>query len=140
MQANQRHRPRRGAAACELAILLPFLALMFAVAVDFCRVFYTTQIVMGCAQAGARYASGWATCGTGVSATEAAKQAAVAEGTSLDPPLTPSNVTVDVTANNARVTVTYVFQTLTSYPGVSGPVTVTRAVTMPLAPKAPGAP
>jgi Flp pilus assembly protein TadG len=131
---------RRGAAACELAILLPFLALMFAVAVDYCRVFYYTQTVEGCAEAGALYASGAATRGPAVSAADAARQAALAEGVSLDPPLTAENVTVNITGSTASVTVTYVFQTLTSYPGASGPVTLTRTVTMPVMPRAPGAP
>ena len=36
---------RPGVAATELAIWLPFLVLMFAVAVDFCRIYFTTQTV-----------------------------------------------------------------------------------------------
>jgi Flp pilus assembly protein TadG len=139
MRRSTGHR-RRGAAACELAILLPFLALMFAFAVDYCRVFYYTQTVEGCAHAGALYASGAATRGPGVSATDAARQAAVAEGVSLNPPLAAENVSVSITGSTASLTVTYVFQTLTTYPGASGPVTLTRTVTMPLLPKAPGAP
>ena len=52
-----KNRIRRGVAAAELAILLPFLVLMFGVAVDFCRVFYASQTVQNCAYAGALYAS-----------------------------------------------------------------------------------
>src|SRR5437867_2520346 len=49
-----RHR-RRAVAAVELAIVLPFLAFMFCVAVDFCRIFYYTQIVTTGARNGALY-------------------------------------------------------------------------------------
>jgi hypothetical protein len=113
---------------------------MFAVAVDYCRVFYYTQTVEGCAHAGALYASGAATPSPGVSPTDAAKKAAAAEGASLSPPLTADNVAVNITSTTATVTVTYVFQTLTTYPGASGPVTLTRTVTMPVVPTGTGGP
>ena len=86
-------RQRRGAAAYELAILLPFLALMFAVGADYCRIFYYSQTVTGCAHAGALYASGTARRDPSVTPADAAKQAALAEGASLDPPLRPEDVT-----------------------------------------------
>src|SRR5437899_12006503 len=85
---------RPGAAATELAILLPFLALMFVVAVDFCRVFFQAQTVQGCARAGALYASGAVPGDPSLSAADAAVQAAVAEGTSLNPPVAAADVTV----------------------------------------------
>ncbi len=138
MRVRRRRERRRGAAACELAILLPFLALMFAIAADYCRIFFYSQTVEGCAHAGALYASGFATGRTGVSAADAAKQAAVAEGASLSPPLTADSVTVTFTDTTATVTVTYVFQPITGYAGPGGPVTLTRTVTMPLAPQPPG--
>src|SRR5437868_11657545 len=50
---------RRGTAAAELAICLPFVALLFTVAVDFCRLYNQTQIVQGCAEAAAFYAAGY---------------------------------------------------------------------------------
>src|SRR5690349_621521 len=53
-------RARRGAAAAELAVCLPFIALLFAVTVDFCRLYYYTQTLHGCAEAGAEYAAGYA--------------------------------------------------------------------------------
>lgn len=46
--------PRRpGAAVAELAVLLPFLVLLFFVAVDYCRIFYFTLTVENCARNGA---------------------------------------------------------------------------------------
>jgi Flp pilus assembly protein TadG len=125
---------RPGAAAVELAILLPFLALMFLVSVDFCRVFYYTQTLQGCAEVGALYASGTAQPPPNTSATDAATQAALAEGTLLSPALTSSNVSVSVTGNSATVTVTYGFQTLVPYPGLARTLTLTRTATMTMAP------
>ena len=49
---------RRGAAATELALFLPFLALLFFVAVDYARAFRAAQVIDGCARTGALYASG----------------------------------------------------------------------------------
>jgi len=48
---------RRGAAAVELALLLPLLAVLFGMGVDFARVFYFSQIVENGARNGALYAS-----------------------------------------------------------------------------------
>src|SRR4051812_16370068 len=56
-----RHRPRRatrpGAAALELALLLPFLAFLFVIAIDWSRVFYYSLVVDNCARNGAVYSS-----------------------------------------------------------------------------------
>src|SRR5437764_14318987 len=49
---------RRGALAAELAILLPFVSIMFLIALDFCRLFYCSQTVQNCAECAALYASG----------------------------------------------------------------------------------
>src|SRR5262245_40355387 len=48
-------RRRRGAAVAELAIVLPLLAFLFLIAVDYCRIFYYSQIVANCARNGALY-------------------------------------------------------------------------------------
>ncbi len=126
--------PRRGTAMAELAILLPFLSFLFLVAVDFCRVFNATQIVEGCAEAGALYASGTARAASTTTTTDAATAAAVAEGAGLNPPLTAGNVAVTITSNTATVTVTYSFPTLTGFPGLPQTLTLTRTVTMNVAP------
>src|SRR5438552_2694878 len=82
---------RPAAAAAEFAVLLPFLAFVFVLGVDLCRVFYVTQIVQSCAYAGALYAS--QTVSSSGSLKQAAEQAAIAEGASLNPALTKSQVT-----------------------------------------------
>jgi Flp pilus assembly protein TadG len=50
-------KKRNGAAAVELAVVLPLLLLLFAVGVDFARVYYFAQIVSNGARVGALYAS-----------------------------------------------------------------------------------
>lgn len=130
---------RSGAALAEMAVLLPFVALMFVAAVDFCRVYYCAQAVVSCARSGALYASGSVQRSTGATPADAATEAAVLEGVSLDPPLRSQDVAVTFDSTSVTVTVTYTFQTITSFPGLGGPYTVCRSVTMALAPKAPGA-
>ncbi len=127
---------RHGAAAAELAIFLPFLGFMFVVAVDYCRFFHYSQTIQSCAQAAAMYWSGHA--GQEGSAAEAAQQAAVAEGASLNPPLKAEQVTTSNSAGMAIVTVQYDFQMLTPLWGKGGKVTLTRSVQMSPAPKLPG--
>lgn len=74
---SQPSRSRQAAAAAEFAILLPFLAFVFLLAVDLCRAFYVTQVVQNCAYAGAMYAS--QVSASSSSPQTAAQQAAVAE-------------------------------------------------------------
>jgi Flp pilus assembly protein TadG len=138
---------RRGAAAAELAVLLPFVALLFTVAVDFCRLYYQTQTVYGCAEAGACYAAGYAWPNqadagaapnqlppvqpdSDAARIEAAQLAAVAEGAGLNPPLPAANVQVTIANGNATVTVSYDCAMLTPVLGASRVQTVTRSVTM----------
>ena len=122
---------RPGVAATELAIWLPFLVLLFAVAVDFCRVYFATQTVQNCAAAGATYASGVSTADPAkTSVSDAVVQAVLAEGVSLNPPLQQANVATTTTGNSVQVSVTYDFPLLTRLPGLGGTVTITRSVTM----------
>jgi hypothetical protein len=128
-------RGRRGAAVAEMAVLLPLVAFLFLVAVDFCRVFNCTQVVRGCAEAGAMYAGGYAQADPSVSVQDAATQAAQAEGAMLNPPLRAADVTVTVANGVATVTVSYNFNTLVGYPGVPRPLPVVRTAQLPVAPK-----
>ena len=128
---------RQGAAATELAIWLPFLMLMFAVAVDFCRAYYVTQTVQNCAAAGAMYASGVANADPDKATNEdAVVQAVLAEGASLNPPLQAGNVTTSTTGGSVRVTITYDFNLLTRLPGVASTFMISRTVTMTSVPAA----
>jgi Flp pilus assembly protein TadG len=138
MRVRTRPAVRRGAAAAEFAIVLPFLVFLFVIAVDFCRVFYCVQTVTGAAETAALYASGAARHTSDLSAEAAAQQAGAADGTTLDPPLRPGDVAVSLDATAATVTVSYDFKTLTSYPGIPDTIHIVRIVRMPLAPRAPG--
>ena len=48
---------RRGVAAVELAIVLPFLCFLLIVAIDYARIFYFSLTVANCARNGALYAT-----------------------------------------------------------------------------------
>jgi Flp pilus assembly protein TadG len=130
-----RGRVRTGAAAVELAILLPFLGLMFAAAVDFARIYFATQTLENCAYSGALYASGtaWTSSSSG-GVVPAAKNAACADGTTLSPALQPESVTVSLDSSTATVTVDYDFPLLTPVLNPSLSVHLKRTVTLNLAP------
>ena len=130
-------RKRFGAAAVELALLLPFLGLMFTAAVDFGRVFYITQTLQESATAGAMYASGTIQTSASQGQAQAATSAACATAVSIKPPLDPQDVTVvlDASAGTATVTVTYNFQLVTPILGPLGQVQLTRTATMKTAPR-----
>jgi Flp pilus assembly protein TadG len=115
-----------------MVVIVPFLVFMFVVAADYCRVYYTAQVVNNAARVGALYASRTATAASGVTPQQAAQQAAAAEGVSLSPALKPTDVTVTMTATNAQVTVTYQFQTVSPYLGLPSKINVSATVTMPL--------
>jgi Flp pilus assembly protein TadG len=129
--------PRRGAATVELALLLPFLVFMFVVAIDYCRVFYLTQIVCNCARNGAVYAGDptAATQSPYASLDAAAKADAPAD---VQPNLTVSSTTTtDSTGTYVSVTVTCPFTTLTAYPGLPSQVTISRTCMARVAPAVP---
>jgi Flp pilus assembly protein TadG len=117
---------RRAAAIVEMAILLPFLALMFLVAVDFCRVFHTSQTIEGCAETAVLYACGAAQPPTGSDPISAAKAAAVADSAVLNPPLDPNRIAITVSGSVASVSVSYDFAPLVHYPGLPEILTITR--------------
>jgi len=132
-----RPQARRGAAVVELAIVLPLLFFLFLVTVDYCRLFYFSQVVENSARAGALYA------GDPYSAAHAlypdATAAAKAEADSaISSQFTVTTVySTDSFGSEVRVTVSYPFTTLTKYPGIISSVTLTRSVQTRVAPAAP---
>ena len=129
-------RRRKGVAAVELAVLLPLLMFLFVIAVDYARIFYYSVTVENCARNGALCASNAFTYPMPYSII----QAALADGASLSPPLTASDVTVanGTDANNnptVTVTINYTFQTITKYPGLPSTVNLARSVEMRVAPQ-----
>jgi TadE-like protein len=127
-------RKRSGAAAAELAVVLPFIAFLFGAAVDYARVYYHAQTLASCAMAGALYASGTLPASSQQSLEDAAKAAACAEGAGLEPPLKPEQVQVTSDATTVTVTVTYQFIPLTPLVIQTGNLALTRSVTMAKAP------
>ena len=125
---------RPGTAAVELAVLLPFLAFMFVLAVDWARIFYFSQVVENCARQGALYASDSKAPANNLYASVQA--AALADASNLSPQPTVTSATGTDAAGNAyvTVTVTWTFQTITRFPGVPSIVNLTRTVQMRLAP------
>jgi Flp pilus assembly protein TadG len=126
-------RPRRGAAAVELALLLPFLSFLFVAGVDYARIFYYYLTVTNCARSGALYASIDAAHAID---TAGIQSAAKAESAELASQLTISSTTGSDSAGNpfVAVTVTYPFKTIADFPGVPSSATLSRTVQMRVAP------
>ena len=143
---------RSGAAIVELAILLPLLAFIFLIAVDYCRIFYYSLTLDNCVRNGALFGS---QVDNGLDGTGKLQEwqnngalitkivdATVADGAKLTPPLSASNVTVakgpDANGNPmVRVTVNYQFQTISNFPGIPNQVNLVRTAQMRVAPVTP---
>src|SRR5438270_11392137 len=88
---NRVRERRRAAAIVELALLLPFLALLFAAAADFGRVFYYYVTVTNCARSGALYAS--------IDATHAADSTGIQSAAQAEAPELSSTLSVSSTTS-----------------------------------------
>ena len=126
-----RKSDRRGAAVVEFAFLLPFLMFIAVIATDWARLFYYTITIEACARNGAIYAS---------DADLAAKSpypdlttATLAEAPQLNSTATVTKTT-DTSTNTVTVTVATDFKTITNFPGVPSSQTLSRSVTMKIAP------
>jgi len=112
----------------EFAIVLPLLAFLFLVVVDFCRIFYFAQVVTNCARNGAVYLSDPVTAAKSpyTSVQEATKADA---GADIGSQMTISSQSgSDSYGDYVHVTVDYPFQTITSFPGIPNRLTITRTV------------
>ena len=121
---------RRGAAVVELAVLLPLLAFLFVISVDFARVYYYSVTLTNCARAGAMYASDPTT--NAESPFVNFQAAALADATNIDPPPAVSSTNGVDSSGRAyvEVTVSYTFKTITGFPGVPNQVDLVRTVRM----------
>ena len=82
--SSQFANERRGAAAVELVLVLPFLVFMFVVSVDYSRIFYYTQVVENSRQEmAALYASDPLAAASNLYSS--VQQAALADAGSLSP-------------------------------------------------------
>jgi hypothetical protein len=131
-----RHSNRRGIATVELVVLLPLLALLVVIAVDWGRIFYYAVVIDNCARNGVIYANDpFSIVGSPYASLT---QAALADAPNLSPPPTVSSSTgTDGNGNYVDCTVTYNFQTITSFPGVPITTTITRTARIYQAPQVP---
>jgi len=120
---------RKGAQVVELAVLLPFLAFLFVITVDWARVFYYSIAVSNCARNGALYMSQQQSASTTsspytdsgyvnlyVSSKTPVTDAALADASDMTPtPTVTSTTGSDIYGKYVEVTVSYPFQTVTSY-------------------------
>jgi Flp pilus assembly protein TadG len=125
-------RIRAGTAAVELAVILPFLAFLFVVAIDFARVFYFSQVIEHCARNGAIYKSNLTTAQSPYASLQ---DAALADAGGLSPQPTVTSATSTDAAGNSyvQVTVTWQFQSITAFPGMPSIVNLSRTVKMRVA-------
>jgi hypothetical protein len=109
---------------------------MFAIGVDFARVFYFSQIVTNCARNGAVYGAFDSVKAVDQSGIQSA---ALADAGNLSPqPTVSSQVINDSDANQAVVvTVTRQFSSVSRFPGIPSQVALTRKVQMRVAPTNP---
>jgi Flp pilus assembly protein TadG len=133
---RQRTAERKGAAAAELAVLLPFLMFMAIITADWARCLKMTLAANAAARNGALYASDpiYAANSPYTSTTEAA----LSEFTGVTPtPTVTEQSSIDAAGNKAvTVTVTVTFTTIASFPGVPTVSTLTRSCQMRIAPTA----
>jgi len=130
-----RREARRGAAAVELAVLLPFLMLLFLVALDFGRVFYGSQTVSQCSRGGVYYESFRNDpLGQVEMPYTSYQQATVADGSNISLNSgTDVAVAYGTTSNGkpmVEVRTTHRFQTITNALSIPNPFNVTRSIKM----------
>jgi Flp pilus assembly protein TadG len=117
IQSMQLRRRREGAAAVEFAVAAPILMFLFAIGVDFARAFYAHLIITNASRNGALYG-----CDNPTKANDTAgiQARALMDTTDLANVTVTSGNYVDPSDGNEYlwVTVSYPFQTVTSFPGV----------------------
>ena len=146
---------RKGAQVVEFAIVLPFIAFMFVIAVDWARVFYYSIAVRNCARNGALYLSQQQSARTTsspytdsgyvnlyVNSANPVTAAALADASNLTPtPSVTSTSGSDSYGPYVEVTVSYTFQTVTNFSVgnflVPSSTNVTRTVRMYVPPESP---
>ena len=125
----RKQRARRAAAAVEFAVLAPFLAFLFVIAVDWARVVYYSIAVRNCARNGALYLSQKQSAKTTSSpytdsgyvnlyanSKTPVRDAALADAPDLTPtPTVTSTSGSDTYGPYVEVTVSYPFQTVTNF-------------------------
>jgi Flp pilus assembly protein TadG len=151
----RKQRARRGAAVVEFAILAPFLAFLFVIAIDWARIFYYSITVRNCARNGAMYLSLQQSAKTTskpytdsgyvnlyANSKTPVTDAALADATNLTPtPTVTSTTGSDTYGNYVEVTVSYTFHSVTHFSVanfvVPASTNVTSTVRMYVPPESP---
>jgi Flp pilus assembly protein TadG len=117
---------RFGAAAVELALMLPLLLVLFIVSVDFARIYYVTQVVTDCARRGAAYGANPDVADR--SSYESIEEAALAASEGVDsPPVIAVTEQLDAGGNRCiSVTATHSFSLISGFLGNQSTWTVSR--------------
>jgi Flp pilus assembly protein TadG len=131
----RRLRTRRGVAAVEFVVILPLLAFLFVIAVDWARIFYYSVTVTNCARNGAAYLCD--PVAAPFSPYSSYTAAALADSNLSPTPTVSSSSGTDSNGPYVQVTVSYPFQTITNFPGVPSATSVARTVRMSTAPRLP---
>jgi Flp pilus assembly protein TadG len=136
-RASGGRRKRRGAAAVELALLLPLLCFLFVIAVDYARIFYFSMTVTNCARSGGIYGS--------QNPNTANDQSGIVAACNMDAGnLDAQQMTVTSSTDSATsptyviVTVTYPFSTITNFPGITYTTDISRTIRVTVTPLTPG--
>jgi hypothetical protein len=137
---RQARPARRGVAATELAFLLPLLAFLFAVGIDWSRIFYYAVTIENCARNGAMYASD--SFSGVISPYPDVTTAALADAPNITPTPTVTSTTgvyngATNSYNYVDCTVTYQFTTVSQIPGLPTTTTLSRTVRCFVAPQLP---
>ena len=133
---RQREEARRGAAAVEIALLLPFLVFCSMMTVDFARVAYVQLALQNCARNGALYEfntqagfslpSGWTSLSTAVNA-DASSGMTVSATAATETLSSYSYITVTATTTFTPIAL----PAMHGLPSLPGSVTLTQTATMP---------
>jgi hypothetical protein len=126
---------RRGLASAELAVVLSTLTFICLATCDYARSVFAAVTVTNCARNGALYLSDPTfAASTGYTSLQAAVQS---DAANLSPAPTVSYTTgTDSNYDSyVSVTVSYPFQCIFNYPGISESLTISRTVMMVSAPK-----
>jgi Flp pilus assembly protein TadG len=135
VQARKKKERRRGTAAVELALVLPFLIFLTMATVDFARVAFVQVTLQNCARNGALYEfntqaslpvpSAWTSLSEAVQA-DAGSLTVTATATS---PESSSNNSVTVTATATYTLIA--FPSLRGFSSIPSSVTLSQSATMP---------
>ena len=131
---DRRHQRRGGAAAVELALILPMLCYICVLTIDYSRIFVYWTTISECAYNGAYYLSDSDVAQS--SGFSSVSNAALADAGDLSP--APSVTSTSGTDSNGNayveVTVTYTFSTIFTYPGVPTSTSIARKLRMAVTP------